>query len=774
MTTRVPLVLVDGIARRLAAGDALASSTVGLGNVANQAQQFLHGFPNRTATTIAFNNTSRVFTLGVAVGVTATIYIGGVSYTLSNPGITVDLDDKTLSVGLWFIWAEVSGGVVVLNASKTSWNVLDQTKIPVALVYWNGAAGALQEERHSAYADSAWHQWAHETIGARIENDGSFSQTYPTTSVDGKIELVGGSLWDEDLETTVTTAQGKLIRNWYETAAAAWTFVDGTNNAGNDRPYIWNAGTSRLQYPKSNSSYALTDASSNDYIAVWVFASNDIDRPIYTVTQAKTAPYNTLALARNAVMPTLAFGPEMKLLYRWIYRGDGEYQEAVDYRTSSSLPGGGVTAPSASSVTAIATAPLTAGSVQGQLDEVAAIVGIDGLADIGAALEDGDELPIYDLSATALKKSALSRVWTYISGKLGTAASHAATDFELAQTAATQAEVEEGTEAGLRSLSPLRVKQAVSAAVGRLSFRNKIINGNFDIWQRGNGPFTANAAYTADRWKIFSLGSSFTSVAPAANTSGVPSDASSKAIVLTTSSSVGAANYAMLMQKIEGGKTLAGKTVTVSFAAKVSSGTHLLGVGLMQVFGSGGSPSASVVCTGVSVLLTTAMTTYSVTISVPSISGKTIGSDGNDYLELEFWFDAGSGVNARSGSVGQASGATFTITAVQVEEGSYATPFEYRPMQIELALCQRYYEKGYYIHQLPIANNVTFIPYSMPFKVVKRAAPSSVTKTSASFQNCTDQSNGFSDERFWQAVNVASGAPIITYVNYNWSVDVEL
>ena len=43
---------------------------------------------------------------------------------------------------------------------------------------------------------------------------------------------------------------------------------------------------------------------------------------------------------------------------------------------------------------------------------------ITGAAEIGADLADGDELPVYDLSATANKKSLVSRIWTYISSKL--------------------------------------------------------------------------------------------------------------------------------------------------------------------------------------------------------------------------------------------------------------------------------------------------------------------------------------------------------------------
>ncbi len=401
---------------------------------------------------------------------------------------------------------------------------------------------------------------------------------------------------------------------------------------------------------------------------------------------------------------------------------------------------------------------------------------IDGLTDIGAALADGDEIPVYDVSLAAVKKSALSRVWTYISGKLGTAASHAATDFEPAQTAASQAEVEVGTEAGLRSLSPLRVRQAVSAAVGGLSFRNKIINGSFDIWQRGNGPFTANAAYTADRWQIQAAGSSFTSVAPGANTSGVPSEQASKAIVLTTSSSAGAGNYAFLTQKIEGVRSLAGKTVTVSFSAKVASGTHLLGVGLSQGFGTGGSPSGAVACPGVSVTLTNAMASYSVSISVPSIAGKTLGSNSDDTLTLEFWFDAGSSFNARSGTVGQASGATFTIAAVQLEEGSYATPFEFRPMQTELALCQRYYEVGYMHYQISTTLAVVDSRWYQPFKVTKRIAPTAISKTSASFSPfVTDTGIALFYTGFLQVVTgIKSPVNDLIGFLYWWSVDVEL
>lgn len=330
--------------------------------------QLKHGFVNRTSSTLAFDNNSHIFTLGVAT--TATVYLNGVAYTIASPGLTIDLDTKTLSNGLWFIWVEVSGGNAVLNASQTAWSITNLTITPCVTVYWNGTAGALGEERHSADRNLPDHLWKHLTVGARIQNDGSFAQTLPTTAVDAKIELVAGYLWDEDIANAISTAQGKLVRNWYETAAAVWTFADGTDNAGNDRPYIWNAATSRLRYPSTALAYALTDSANNTHIPVWVYASNDVTRPIYLVTPALSAGYGTVAQARAALQPTLPFAAELKLLWRWIFRGDGEYQEAADYRTSSSLPGGGVASPTALSVSFAPAGDIAALNVQAAIEEL--------------------------------------------------------------------------------------------------------------------------------------------------------------------------------------------------------------------------------------------------------------------------------------------------------------------------------------------------------------------------------------------------------------------
>jgi hypothetical protein len=219
-------------------------------------------------------------------------------------------------------------------------------------------------------------------------------------------------------------------------------------------------------------------------------------------------------------------------------------------------------------------------------------------------------------------------------------------------------------------------------------FRNAIINGNFDIWQRGTS-FTGNE-YGADRWLSTRNGSTHTvtrqSFAPGqTDVPGEPTYFSRTAVV----SAAGAGNFSLLEQRIEGVRTLAGQQITVSFWAKADASKDIA-VELSQAFGSGGTPSTGV--TGIAAIkkaLTTTWQKITHTLTLPSISGKTIGTDNNDSLTFHIWFDAGSNFNAQTDSLGQQSG-TFDIAQVQIEAGPVATPFERRPIGTELALCQRY------------------------------------------------------------------------------------
>lgn len=219
-------------------------------------------------------------------------------------------------------------------------------------------------------------------------------------------------------------------------------------------------------------------------------------------------------------------------------------------------------------------------------------------------------------------------------------------------------------------------------------FRNAVINGNFDIWQRGTS-FSA-LGYGVDRFVNAIVGSSCTMSRQtfALGQTDVPNNPKYFCRMAVTSAA-GATNYAIMMHRIEGVQTFAGQTVTVSFYAKAAA-ARPIAVELNQFFGNGGTPSADVNAAGVTkVTLGTTWQRVTLTATMPSVSGKTLGTGNDDYLGLFIWFDAGSSYNSRTSSLGQQSG-TFDIAQIQVEQGSYATAFERRPLATELSLCNRY------------------------------------------------------------------------------------
>jgi hypothetical protein len=276
-------------------------------------------------------------------------------------------------------------------------------------------------------------------------------------------------------------------------------------------------------------------------------------------------------------------------------------------------------------------------------------------------------------------------------------------------------------------------------------FRNAIINGNFDHWQRGTS-FTGSG-YGADRWINVRVGSACTMSRISWALGGDPTGANASfACRMTVSSVANAANAVNLTQRIENVRSFSGQTVTVSFWAKADAAKPIA-LDLAQAFGTGGSPSASVDGIGAQKFnLTTSWAKYTATISVPSISGKTLGSSGNDYLSLVIWFDAGSNFNARTDTLGQQSG-TFDIAQVQVEAGPVATPFERRPIGTELALCQRYYFRmqpgsGNNAYGLGFARTNTANYCVIPFPVVMRGVVSAVETTGTATDYGIDQDNG--------------------------------
>lgn len=226
--------------------------------------------------------------------------------------------------------------------------------------------------------------------------------------------------------------------------------------------------------------------------------------------------------------------------------------------------------------------------------------------------------------------------------------------------------------------------------------RNLVHNPQFNVAQRGTGPFTS-IGYTVDRWLVsatLDTVSITNNVAVDSDRAGIGDESVTRLLVNNFTGNAGATAVNYIAQGIESVNRLSGKTVTVSFWARCGAGALNLGVGMFQYFGTGGSPSASVGVAGQAVSLSATWAWYSKTFTLPSVAGKTLGTNNNDATWFQFFFSSGTNNAFSAGGIGVQSGAV-VLWGVQIEIGSVATPLAKRDPADELALCQRFYQTGY-------------------------------------------------------------------------------
>lgn len=255
--------------------------------------------------------------------------------------------------------------------------------------------------------------------------------------------------------------------------------------------------------------------------------------------------------------------------------------------------------------------------------------------------------------------------------------------------------------------------------------KNKIINGNFGVWQRGTS-FAATAStspFTADRWQTsIGTGAAATISQQAFTAGAAPISGYESAYFLRFARTTTGSSSSYLYQKIEDVRTFAGQTATVSFWAKAAS-TYTFATGeiyLEQTWGTGGTAGSVVTYVNASSqAVSTSWTRYSFTVAVPAATGKTIGT--SSALALVFNFATGQGTS------------TFDIWGVQVEAGSTATPFQTATgtIQGELAACQRYYYRmtapgAYTVFATGGSTGSTNARFAISYPVTMRVAPTAL------------------------------------------------
>jgi hypothetical protein len=247
-------------------------------------------------------------------------------------------------------------------------------------------------------------------------------------------------------------------------------------------------------------------------------------------------------------------------------------------------------------------------------------------------------------------------------------------------------------------------------------FRNRIINGDMRIAQRGTEAVTTNSSYAVDR---FIVQNSTDGAFSAQQDSSAPAGFINSLKITTTTADATLTTTQQLVcsQNIEGFSvadlnwgTANAKTVTLSFWVR-SSLTGTFGGALRNSDANRSYPFTYTISSA------DTWEYKSVTIA-----GDTTGTWlTTNNLGMRCTFSLGSGPD-RSGTASawnsnnnaSATGATsvigtlnatWYITGVQLEKGTVATPFERRPYGMELALCQRYYEKSFSVDVAP-ANGV--------------------------------------------------------------------
>ena len=285
-----------------------------------------------------------------------------------------------------------------------------------------------------------------------------------------------------------------------------------------------------------------------------------------------------------------------------------------------------------------------------------------------------------------------------------------------------------------RSQVTSTVEQNTGGAVAPfVAGKNKIINGDFYVNQRNFSSTTTSSVYMFDRWTQYLADGTVTYSAQTftPGTAPVAGYEGKNFIRCVTTGQTLTSAAALLIQNIEDVRTLAGQTATISFWAKAGSGTPKVAVEAYQFFGTGGSPSAVVSTPAGAVTLTTSWARYSVTVAIPSISGKTLGTNNDPALALNLWTSAGTNFNTRASSIGIQSN-TFDIWGVQLEAGSVATPFTTATGTLsgELAACQRYYIRYTGTGQTPVgvgsASSTTLVNTLVALPVDMRVNPTAV------------------------------------------------
>jgi len=290
------------------------------------------GHEDRTESVMAFNESTRVFTIQ-PVSTSFTVWCKGTKYVKTGTS-SLTLPDVT---DLYYIYFDPNG----LIQYRTSYFVWDND-CPTSYVYWNSTtqkAEFFADERHGIVLDWQTHEYLHRTRGASIANGFDVDPTSFIIDGDGTADshcyftLENGTFFDEDLQVDVVSTATPSANSWeqdlsspaqipvFYLTANGWVRDDPTNfpfKMGASHPYF-NDGTS------------LTEIDTNKFGIAWIVATNNLNYPVLAIMGQ--AQYLNIGDAEARVWSDLTLTDlpivEMRPLYKYVFQTKDTYTNSV-------------------------------------------------------------------------------------------------------------------------------------------------------------------------------------------------------------------------------------------------------------------------------------------------------------------------------------------------------------------------------------------------------------------------------------------------------------
>lgn len=283
------------------------------------------GHPDRSASTISFDNSSRTFTIA-PTGASFSVWVQGQEFVFTTPQTIVIPSGSTNSYMITFT---PTGALAYYAGGIFPWN----TDAPTAWVYWNDTTGKAEwfaDERHGVVTDWQTHEYLHRTRGAALANGLRASNFIlggdGSTNAMAQFDLSGGTFFDEDLQidivadTTPTAPFEQIltpatIPMYYRLGSGAWQKDAPT-------PYPVKAGVARPVYNRLQAGiWSTPDLANNRFGLTFICATSQPSNPVvgilgqdvYTnVNNAQSVDFADLDLSG---FPSVEFRPLVRIVY---------------------------------------------------------------------------------------------------------------------------------------------------------------------------------------------------------------------------------------------------------------------------------------------------------------------------------------------------------------------------------------------------------------------------------------------------------------------------